>query len=63
MNDRERKAPAQGSPHNKEAGQAPERLVLTPPTAEQENYLKEVERSTGKYNPDVIVGGPRVGRT
>lgn len=63
MNDRERTAPARGSPHHKEAVHPSDRVVLTPPTAEQEDYLKGIERSTGNYDPNVIVGGPRSTRT
>ena len=35
------------------------RVVLTPPTAEQEDYLREIERSTGSFDPNVVVGGPQ----
>jgi hypothetical protein len=31
-------------------------VLLTPPTAEQESYLRKIERS-GKYDPEVIIVG------
>jgi hypothetical protein len=62
MNDRERTAPMPGGPPRKEAPQPSGRVVLTPPTAEQEDYLREIERSTGSFDPNVVVGGPRHNR-
>lgn len=32
---------------------------LNPPSDEEEQFLKSIERTGGDYNPEVIVGGPR----
>jgi hypothetical protein len=29
------------------------------PTQDQQTYLEQIKRSTGQYDPNVIVGGPR----
>lgn len=33
--------------------------LITPPTPEQEAYLKKIEQDSEGYDPTVIVGGPR----
>ncbi len=36
------------------------RVIEVPkPTQDQQNYLEEIKRATGHYDPDVVVGGPR----
>jgi hypothetical protein len=34
-------------------------VQLPRPTRDQQNYLEEIKRSTGRYDPNVVVGGPR----
>jgi hypothetical protein len=34
-------------------------LVLSPPTPDQEAYLREIQDKTGKYDPTVVLGAPR----
>lgn len=34
-------------------------VVLNPPTDDQEDYLRSIERATGEFDRSVIVGGPR----
>lgn len=29
------------------------------PTEEQQKYLEVIRRNTGRFDPDVVVGGPR----
>ena len=33
--------------------------VLTPPSEEEERYLREIEKASGRYDPEVVVGGPK----
>jgi hypothetical protein len=37
----------------------PGNVLLVPPTEDQQEYLRSIERTIGVYNPDVMVGGPR----
>ena len=37
-------------------------VVLTPPTEDEEKYLRSIEQSNSDYNPEIILGGPRVAR-
>ena len=59
-------------PHNDEEGpkkdaasaDIPSRKIgqtiqLPRPTHDQQNYLEEIKRSTGRFDPNVVVGGPR----
>ena len=32
--------------------------VLTPPSKAEENYLKDIEKAGGVYDPKLVVGGP-----
>jgi hypothetical protein len=48
-------APARGR-SSPPVGQA---IELPRPTEDQKKYLERIKRSTGQYDPDVIVGGPR----
>ncbi|MGO9847546.1 MAG: hypothetical protein ACLPKT_13355 [Methylocella sp.] len=34
-------------------------IDLPRPTQDQEKYLEKIKRSTGNYDPNVVVGGPR----
>ena len=34
-------------------------IEMPQPTQDQKDYLEEIKRSTGRYDPNVIVGGPR----
>ena len=34
-------------------------IDLPRPTQDQQNYLEDIKRSTGHYDPNVVVGGPR----
>ena len=34
-------------------------LVITPPTPEQEAYLRKIEAASEGYDPTVVVGGPQ----
>jgi hypothetical protein len=34
-------------------------IVLSPPTQDQEDYLRSIERSSDDYDPNVVIGGPR----
>jgi len=37
-----------------------ERVIRVPaPTQDQQSYLEEIKRSTGQYDPSVVIGGPR----
>lgn len=41
-------------------GQAKDRTVEMPqPTQDQREYLAEIFRSAGQYDPDVTIGGPK----
>jgi hypothetical protein len=35
---------------------------LTPPTEDEEKYLRSIEQSNSNYDPGIILGGPRVVR-
>ena len=35
-------------------------VYLTPPTEDEEEYLRSIEQSNSEYDPTIIVGGPRV---
>lgn len=37
----------------------PPRDLITPPTPEQEAYLKEIERAGEGFDPKKVIGGPR----
>lgn len=37
---------------------APAQIKLPPPTPDQEAYLRKIADATGKYDPNVMVGGP-----
>ena len=59
MNDRKRTASAPGAPQD--APEASEHhVVLTPPTSDEEDYLNKIQRSSADYDPNVIIGGPRL---
>jgi hypothetical protein len=34
-------------------------IRLPQPTQDQLEYLTEIKRSTGQFNPNIVVGGPR----
>lgn len=34
------------------------RVLIPPPTKDQEEYLRRIHEQTGKYDPTVRVGGP-----
>jgi hypothetical protein len=34
-------------------------VSLPRPTTDQENYLEGIKRATGRFDPNVVVGGPR----
>jgi hypothetical protein len=34
-------------------------IVLSPPTQDQEDYLRSIEQSSDDYDPNVVIGGPR----
>jgi hypothetical protein len=37
-----------------------EQVIKVPkPSQEQREYLERIERSTGQYDPNVVIGGPR----
>ena len=35
------------------------RVVFTPPTEDEEKYLRTIELSSDEYDPSIVVGGPR----
>lgn len=53
----QRRRPAE--PARRDASDRQNPVVLTPPTEDQEDYLRTIERSSDEYDPSVIVGGPR----
>ena len=58
-NDREQDR-TMSSSHKGTAREQRERVIKVPtPTEEQQNYLEEIRRNTGHFDPDVVVGGPR----
>lgn len=36
----------------------PRHVTLSPPTPDQEAYLRRIQERTGKYDPGVMIGGP-----
>lgn len=36
-------------------------IVLPNPTTDQQDYLDEIARATGHFDPNVVIGGPRSG--
>jgi hypothetical protein len=58
MDDRKQQARAQDQSGRVSKADA-QKVVLAPPSAEEEKFLQSIERTIGAYNPDVIVGGPR----
>ena len=38
-------------------------INLTPPTEDEEAYLRSIEQSNSDYNPAIILGGPRLARS
>lgn len=38
---------------------SPRTIVITPPTKDQEEYLRRIEEATGKYDPNYVIGGPK----
>ncbi len=34
-------------------------VYLTPPTQDEEKYLRSIEQSNSEYDPAIVVGGPR----
>ena len=58
-NDREEDSTIASS-HKASAREQREHVIEVPkPTEEQQSYLEEIRRATGRYDPDVVVGGPR----
>lgn len=45
--------------HARPSGSMGQKIELPRPTQDQKDYLEGIKRSTGQYDPDVIVGGPR----
>ncbi len=34
-------------------------IELPCPTQDQQDYLEHIKQSTGRYDPNIVVGGPR----
>jgi hypothetical protein len=58
MDGRKHQARAQDRSNRVSQSDAP-KVILTPPSDEEEKFLQSIERTSGDYNPDIIVGGPR----
>jgi hypothetical protein len=54
--ERPKKDATAGSAASRKSGQS---IEVPRPTQDQQKYLEEIKRSTGRYDPDVVVGGPR----
>jgi hypothetical protein len=57
-NDREQES-TPPSPKGTARESRPRVIKVPTPTEEQRSYLEEIRRNTGRFDPDVVVGGPR----
>jgi hypothetical protein len=49
-------SPAPADASSAKVGQS---IQLPRPTQDQQDYLEQIKLSTGRYDPNVVVGGPR----
>ena len=51
--------PKDAAPTGVQSSKVEQTINLPRPTQDQQSYLEEIKRSTGRYDPNVVVGGPR----
>jgi hypothetical protein len=54
----DRKTAAQGKSQPKSGSSKENSNLLQPPSPDQAQHLEEIKRSSGSYDPKVVVGGP-----